>query len=503
MDVFAQLAHGFSVALSAKYLLFCLVGVLLGQIVGALPGIGPSAGIAVLLPLTFGGDPVASTIMFAGIYYGAYYGGTITSVLVSIPGEPATVMTSLDGYQLARQGRAGAALGMAAIASFIAGTFGTLGLTLAAPPLAKAALAFGPPEYFALITLGLTALALVGGDLVKGLAMGVFGLALATVGVDPQVGNMRFTFGQIWLLDGIEFLVIAVALFGVGEVMATAEKNLPAPDVRFRLGSVLPTLKDWIVCKGAIVRGTVIGYLIGVLPGVGATVASFMAYAVEKRVSKHPERFGKGAMEAVAAPEAANNSASAGAMVPMFALGIPGSNTTAVMLGALIMFGLRPGPQLFEQHSEFVFGVIASMYIGNVVLLILNLPLAGLFAFLVRIPYTYLYPPILALCVAGVYSQSNSIDDLWVMCGFGVVGYFMKKYDFPAAPLVLGLVLEPLFENALRQSMTLSHGSLSIFVARPISAVLLAVTAALVAAPVVHHLWRRRGAGRSPVGGPG
>lgn len=493
MDVLSHLVDGFAVLFAPKYLLFCLLGVLLGQIVGALPGIGPSAGIAVLLPLTFGGDPVASMIMFAGMYYGAQYGGTITSVLVSIPGESTTVMTSIDGYQLARKGRAGAALGMAAIASFFAGTVGAIGLMLLAPPLAQAALAFGPPEYFALVVMGLTALSLVGGELLKGLMMGVLGLLISTVGVDPQVGSTRFTFGEIWLLDGVEFLVLAVALFGVGEVLASAERGIEAPKADFRIRNVLPSAVDWVVSKFAILRGTVIGFLIGILPGAGATIASFIAYAVEKKVSKHPERFGTGEMEAVAAPEAANNSASSGAMVPMFALGIPGSNTTAVMLGALIMFGLRPGPQLFADAPDVVWGIIASMYVGNLLLLLLNLPLAGVFAMLLRVPYATLYPVILALCIAGVYSSQNSIDDLWLMAGFGVLGYFMRRFDFPAAPLVLGLVLGPLLENALRQSLTLSHGSLSIFFTRPIPLALLAITAVVVVAPLVFHRARRAG----------
>ena len=492
MEIVDALLQGFAVVFTPKYLLFCVLGVLLGQLVGALPGIGPSAGIAVLLPLTFGADPIASTIMFAGIYYGAQYGGTITSVLVSIPGESTTVMTSIDGYQLARKGRAGAVLGMAAIASFVAGTFGTLGLMLAAPPLAQAAIAFGPPEYFALVVMGLTALALVGGELIKGLMMGVLGLLIATIGVDPQLGNIRFTFGQLWLFDGIEFLVVAVALFGIGEVLASAEKNMSSAQTSFKLGNILPTAADWLSCRWAMLRGTVIGYLIGVLPGVGATIASFITYAVEKKFSRHPEKFGTGVMEAVVAPEAANNSASSGAMVPMFALGIPGSNTTAVMLGALIMFGLRPGPQLFEQNPDLVWGIIASMYVGNVILLILNLPLAGVFAMLLRIRYTLLYPVILALCIAGVYSHANSMDDLWLMIGFGVLGYIMKRYDFPAAPLVLGLVLEPLLENALRQSMTLSHGSLSIFVARPIPAVLLLITVLVIIVPLLMRLRRNK-----------
>lgn len=491
MDALALLGNGMALALTPKYLLFCLAGVLAGQVIGALPGIGPSAGIAVLLPLTFGGDPIGSTIMFAGIYYGAQYGGTITSVLVRIPGESSSVMTSLDGYELARQGRAGPTLGIAAVASFIAGTAGTIGLMLAAPPLAQMALAFGPPEYFALVILGLCMLALVGGSLLKGLIMGVVGLSIATIGVDPQVGNTRFTFGHLWLLDGIDFIVLAVAFYGIGEVLAQAEQGVPQAHPNAKVWNAFPTRADWLACRWATLRGTVIGFIIGVLPGTGATIASFIAYAVEKKASKTPERFGKGAIEAVAAPEAANNAAAAGAMVPMFALGIPGSNTTAIMLGALIMFGLRPGPALFEQNPDFVWAVIASMYIGNVILLIMNLPLVGIFASLLRVPYAVLYPIILALCITGVYSHSNSITDLWFISGFGVLGYFMARYQFSAAPLVLGLVLEPLLENALRQSMTLSHGSLWPMLTRPITLVLLLTTAAIILSPLAMRLWRR------------
>jgi putative tricarboxylic transport membrane protein len=491
MEALTHLAHGFAVLLQLKYFGFCLAGVLVGQIIGALPGIGPSAAIAILLPLTFGGDATGSIIMFAGIYYGAQYGGTLTSILVSIPGESSTVMTSLDGYQMARKGRAGAALGIAAIGSFFAGTIGTLGLMLLAPPLAAGALYFGPPEYFSLVLVGLTALSLVGGGLLKGLMMGLVGLMIATIGVDPQVGNTRFMFGQLWLIDGIDFLVLAVALFGIGEVLAGVEQGLTPPKVELNVRNLMPTRADFIRSRFPVLRGTVIGFLIGVLPGAGATIASFIAYAVEKKVSKHPEEFGTGAIEGVAGPEAANNAAASGAMVPMFALGIPGSGTTAIMLGALIMFGLQPGPQLFEKNADLVWGVIASMYVGNAILLALNLPLAGMFAMLLRVRYVVLYPVILALCIAGVYSQANSADDLWVMSAFGVIGYFMKKYGFPIAPLVLGVVLGPMLETALRQSMTLSHGSLAIFVTRPISAALIAVTLLIVAAPLIGRLFRR------------
>jgi len=493
MDSLDHILHGFSLAISLKYLMFCLAGVLIGQIVGILPGIGPSAGISILLPLTFGGDPIGSMIMFSGIYYGSQYGGTLTSVLIKIPGESSSVMTSIDGYELARQGRAGPTLGVAAVASFVAGTVGVIALMVAAPTLSKLALLFGPAEYFALVLLGLTSLALVGGAILKGLAMGALGILLATIGVDPQLGNPRFTFDQIWLLDGIEFLVLAVAFFGVGEVLAQAiDPNLKKPANPVSIGYAYPTKEDWNKSKWPTVRGGLIGFVIGVLPAAGATIASFIAYAVEKKVSKTPEKFGKGAIEGVAGPEAANNSAAAGAMVPMFALGIPGSNTTAVMLGALIMFGLRPGPAMFDSNPEFVWTVMASMYVGNVMLLIVNMALVGLFVYMLRTPYGLMYPVILCLCIIGVYSQSNSMDDLWVMLVFGLIGFFMRKYDYPAAPLVLGLVLCPLFENALRQSFTLSQGAIWPVISRPITATLLLITAVIIFSPLLVKLFSKK-----------
>ena len=384
MGSFFELMNGFASALTPTHLAMCFAGVALGQIVGVLPGIGPSAAIALLLPLTYGSSPTAAIIMFAGIYYGAQYGGTLTSVLISVPGEASTVMTSIDGHQMALQGRGGVALGIAAIGSFIAGTLGTLGLMLLAPPLARGALAFGPPEYFALVVLGLTALAAVGSSLSKGLATGVLGLVLGTIGIDPQTGVSRFDFGFVWLLDGIEFIVLTVALFGVGEVLATCTMGTVRPVVEVK--GMLPTREDWRASRMPILRGSFIGFVVGVLPATGATIASFVAYIVEKKLARDPSRFGHGAIEGVAGPEASNNAAAAGAMVPMLALGVPGSGTTAVILGALIMFGLRPGPEMFEKNSELVWAVIASMYIGNVLLLLMNLPLAGLFAKLLKVP---------------------------------------------------------------------------------------------------------------------
>ena len=488
MELLAQLGQGFAAAVTPAHLLMCLLGVVLGQVIGVLPGIGPSAAIALLLPLTYGASPTGAIIMFAGLYYGAQYGGTLTSVLINVPGESTSVMTTLDGYQMALQGRGGVALGIAAIGSFIAGVLGTIGLMLLAPPLAKVALAFGPPEYCMLVLLGLTALAAVGGSVLKGLATGVAGMLLGTIGIDPQIGAPRFHFEQTWLLDGVDFIILAVALFGVGEVLASCRMASSNPILH--VGRVLPNRAEWRQAWAAILRGSGIGFAIGVLPGAGATIASFVGYIAEKKLAKDPSRFGKGAIEGVAAPESANNAASAGAMVPMFALGVPGSNTTAVMLAALIMFGLRPGPDMFTTNATLVWAVIASMFIGNLILLVMNLPLAGLFARLLQIRYSWIYPPILAICLTGAVSRANNVEDAWLMLGFGVLGWLMKRYDWSAAPMILGLVLGPIFENSLRQSLTLSHGSGAIFVTRPIAAVLFALAVIALAAPLWSRIFR-------------
>ncbi|HEX6529679.1 MAG TPA: tripartite tricarboxylate transporter permease [Burkholderiales bacterium] len=490
MELLAQLGQGFVAAVTPAHLLMCLLGVVLGQVIGVLPGIGPSAAIALLLPLTYGSSPTAAIIMFAGIYYGAQYGGTLTSVLINVPGESSSVMTTLDGYQMALQGRGGVALGIAAIGSFFAGVLGTVGLMLLAPPLARMALAFGPPEYCMLVLLGLTALAAVGGSVLKGLATGVAGLLIGTIGIDPQIGAPRFDFGQSWLLDGVDFIILAVALFGVGEVLASC--RMGGADPILNVGRVLPNRQEWRQAWAAVLRGSGIGFVIGCLPAAGATIASFVAYIVEKKVARDPSRLGKGAIEGVAAPESANNAASAGAMVPMFALGVPGSNTTAVMLAALIMFGLRPGPDMFTTNAALVWAVIASMFIGNLILLLLNLPLASLFARLLQIRYCWIYPPILAICLTGVISRASNVEDAWLMLAFGVVGWAMKRYDWSAAPMILGLVLGPIFENSLRQSLTLSHGSSAIFVTRPISAVLLALAILAVSAPFWSRLFNAK-----------
>ena len=493
MDLISNILLGFSVALSPENLFFAFVGALIGTVIGALPGIGPSAGVALLLPVTFGMNPASAIIMLAGIYYGAMYGGTITSVLINTPGESASVMTTLDGYQMAVKGRAGAALGMAAIGSFIAGTVGVVALMLAAPPLAEVAISFGPPEYFALMVLGLTTLTgLTGASKLKGLLMGVVGLILGTIGIDPILGNARFTFGNPNLADGLDFLPVAVGLFGIAEILANVDLPTRAEPIKAKITGLLPTRQDWANSRGAIVRGTALGFFVGALPGAGATIASFLAYGLEKRLSKRPERFGTGIIEGVAAPETANNSASAGALVPLMVLGIPGSATTAVMLGALTLYGLQPGPLLMDLNPDVFWGLVASMYIGNVMLLILNLPLAPAFASVLRVPYSALVPIIMGIALVGVYSVQNSTFDLGVALAFGIIGYVLKRYDYPSAPLVLALVLGPLMERAFRQSLQMSQGGFGIFVTRPVTAFFLLIALIVVVAPLVAWFRSRR-----------
>ena len=478
MDLWSNLWLGFSVALSPVNLALAFSGAFLGTMIGALPGIGSTSGVALLLPLTFGMDPTSAMIMLAGIYYGSMYGGTITSVLINTPGESATIVTTLDGYQLALQGRAGAALGIATIGSFIAGTFGTLALMLLAPVLARAALSFGPPEYFALTLLGLTMLASLGsGSPLKAAISTLVGLILGTVGVDVMTGNTRFTFGRVDLLSGIDFLPLSIALFGFSEILVGAEDagRVRGIHTTLTVRDVFPTRDDWRRSRWPIARGSVIGFLTGTLPGAGATLASFVAYVVEKRLSRTPDRFGKGAIEGVAAPEAANNGASAGSMVPLLTLGLPGGTTTAVLVGAFIMWGLRPGPMLFEQNPRFVWGLVASMYVGNVMLAMINIFLIPFFVRLLRTPYEILMAVILVLCLVGAFAANNRMWDVGLLIVFAVIGYLMKKLDYSPAALVSALVLGPLAENALRQSLQISEGDFSIFVTRPIAAVLMAV----------------------------
>src|SRR4051794_13312547 len=495
MDIASGLLQGFALAIQPANLLWCFVGAVLGTVVGIMPGLGPPATIAMLLPLTFLMNPASAMIMLAGIYYGAKYGGSTTSILLNVPGESASVVTCLDGYAMARKGRAGPALGIAAIASFIAGTVGVLGLMLVAPPLAKLALAFSAPEYFALMSLGLAMVVLLAGrSMAKALLAMLVGLWIAGIGTDSFTSTSRFTFGRMELLSGIDFVVVAIGLFAIGEVLANMESReepvlLPVPK---GVRTLLPTMQDLRDCRFAFAQGSVIGFLVGVLPGAGSTIASFISYGVEKAFSKRRDQFGTGVIEGVAAPEGANNSETGGALVPLLTLGIPGSGTTAILLAALVLWGFKPGPLFIAENPGMFWGLVASMYIGNVMLLILNLPLVPLFAQVLRAPVYVLYPVIIGLSVVGVYSVSGSFFDIGLLAGFGLLGYVMRKLDYPSAPLILGLVLGGAMERALRQSLMMSEGSLSILVARPISAAILLGALLILLIPFFARLnaWR-------------
>jgi putative tricarboxylic transport membrane protein len=500
MDLLHNLYTGFTIALTWTNIFYCLVGVFFGQIVGVLPGIGAPTAIALLLPLTFTVNPTSALIMFAGIYYGVAYGGTITSVLINVPGESSTVMTCLDGYQMALKGRAGAALSIAAIGSWIAGTGSVIILMTFAPALAKFALRFGPSEYFALAAMAFGLLTVFGGEQpIKTVISTLIGLLLATIGLDIVSGLPRFAFGMPQLLGGIDFIVIICGIFGVAEVFNSIEEPEEGELIKqkMRLRDLFLTWEEWVASRWAIVRGSVIGFFIGMIPAGGITTASFLAYLAEKRVSKHPERFGTGAIEGVAAPESANNAASISGFAPLLALGIPGSPTTAVMLAGFMMWGIRPGPLLFQQHADLVWGLIASMYIGNFLLLLMNIFLIPPFVAILRLPYTIIMGFIVIFASVGAYSVNNNIFDVWMMLGFGVLGYVMKKLEYPIVPLVLALVLGRLAENSLRQALMISGGSLSIFFTRPIS--LLFIVAAILAylTPVIR--WAMKGLRRPKV----
>ncbi len=491
MDTLQSLLFGFSVSLTPTNLLYCALGVLLGTLVGVLPGIGPLGGITLLLPTTFGMEPISAIIMLAGIYYGAMYGGSTTSILVNIPGEAASVVTCFDGYQMARKGRAGPALSIAAMGSYIAGSLSVLGLMLLAPVLARVALKFGPPEQFSLMVLGLIILAYMGtGSVLKALMMIILGLSLAMVGIDHLSGFMRFTHGYVELGDGISFLAVAMGLFGIAEILINLEQTVVPEVIKPKLSTLLPTREDWKRSLGPILRGSGVGFLIGILPGAAHIISTFVSYAMEKRLSKHPEEFGKGRIEGVAGPESANNAATGGAMIPFLGLGIPSTAATATMMVALLIHGVKPGPLLMEQHPEVFWGLVASMYIGNTMLLILNLPLVGLFVNLLRVPYHFLFPAILLICFVGVYSVNLSGTDLWIMVIFGVIGYGLRKVGFEPSPIVLAMVLGPMMEQALRQALMMSRGEFGIFLSRPIAAGMLAAAALLLLFHVV-EVWRR------------
>jgi putative tricarboxylic transport membrane protein len=504
VETLGGLASGFAVALSPGVLVYAFLGCLVGTLVGVLPGVGPLAGISLLLPATFGLDATRAIVMLAGIYYGAMYGGSTTSILMSIPGEAASVMTCIDGYAMARRGRAGPALAIAAVGSYVAGTASVVGLMLLAPPLATLALRFGPPEYFALLALGLFVLAYMStGPMLKSLAMAALGLILGLVGIDQMSGYFRFSYGFVELGDGIGVVPVAVGLFGLGEILATAGRPAPPEVIRPRLRDLLPSREEWRQAALPIGRGTVLGFLIGVIPGSAHIISSFVSYAIERRLSRRPEEFGKGAVAGVAGPEAANNAATSGAFVPMLALGVPSGPVPAVLIAAMMVHGVAPGPLLIQQQPQLFWGFIASMYVGNLVLLVLNLPLVSLFVHVLRVPYPLLYPSIVVFCILGVYAVNASVVEIWIMAGMGLLGYVLRKLDFETAPVVLGLILAPMLELSLRQSLSMSAGSYAIFATRPVAATLLAVTALLLALglrPLFRHGrdWRARLAPAAP-----
>ncbi len=493
MELFGHLVFGFAVAFSLQNLLYCFIGVLVGTLIGVLPGIGPLATIAMLLPLTFNVSPVAALIMLAGIYYGAQYGGSTTAILVNLPGETSAVVTCLDGYQMARQGRAGPALAIAAIGSFFAGSVCTLLIALFGPPLAELALKFAAADYFSLMLMGLVAAAVLAqGDMVKSLAMVALGLLLGIVGTDVNTGLKRFTFGVTELTDGIGFVVVAVGVFAVGEIVA----NLGEPGERqvftSRVTSLFPTREDLRRSIGPILRGTGIGAFFGVLPGTGPAIASFASYVVEKRIARDPSRFGRGAIEGVAGPESANNADAQCKFIPMLTLGLPASGVMALMLGALTIHGIAPGPQVMTQKPDLFWGLIASMWIGNLMLVVLNLPLIGLWVSLLRVPYRLLFPAIMVFSVIGVYSLNNSAFEVYLAAFFGVVGFVWLKLGCPPAPLLLGFVLGPMMEENLRRAMLVSRGDPSVFVTRPISLGFIVATVLILLVVAVPAARRRR-----------
>jgi putative tricarboxylic transport membrane protein len=495
MDIINGLAHGFGIALVPQNLLWCFVGCFLGTVVGILPGLGPAATIAILMPLTLNMDPAGGIIMLTGIYYGAKYGGSTTSILLNMPGESSSVVSCIDGYQMARNGRAGAALGIAAIASFIAGTVGIVLLTLVAPAVARFALSFSAPEYFALMAFGLSLVVLLSGaSLLKGLLALLVGLWLSTVGIDLFSAQSRFTFGRSELLGGLDFVVIAIGVFAIAEILTTIQHRqegtlIPVPK-GFR--NLLPSREELKASRFAFVNGSFTGFIIGVLPGAGSAIASFIAYGIEKAVSKRKEMFGKGAPEGLAAPEGANNADTGGALVPLLTLGIPGGGTTAILLSALVLWGIRPGPLMITESPDIFWGLVASMYVGNVVLLLLNLPLVPLFAQLLRVPTWILFPVIFGLSIIGAYSVSERIFDVELLAAFGLLGFLMAKAGFPSAPLILGFVLGDAMERALRQSLMMSQGDLTTFFQRPISLVLLIAAVVILLLPLVSWFNRAR-----------
>jgi putative tricarboxylic transport membrane protein len=493
MDLIDSITLGFSVAFQWQNLFFCFVGVLIGTLIGVLPGLGPVGAMAILLPITYGISPVTAIVLLAGIYYGSQYGGSTTSILVGIPGEASSVVTALDGHQMALQGRAGPALGIAAFSSFIAGTAAIVGLMVMAGPLVKFALKFGPAEYFSLMVLGLIILTyLAQKSMVKALLMASFGVVLGLIGLDSITGMPRFTADMPELMDGIGIAPLAMGLFGVSEILLNSESKIKRSEVVKRVKNLLPNLQDWKDSAAPMARGTAIGYLVGILPGGGTVLSSFLSYGIEKRFSKEPEKFGKGAIAGVAGPEASNNAAAQAGFIPLLSLGIPASAVMGILLGALMIHGIQPGPLLMKNEPELFWGVIASMYIGNIMLLVLNLPMIGLWVRLLMVPYSVLFPIILFVALTGAFVVNGSILDLYLMLGFGVLGYFMRKFDYEPAPLILAFVLAPILEISLRQSLIISGGDISIFFVRPISLTLLVISALLLLSALIPSVRSKR-----------
>ncbi|AEF42913.1 tripartite tricarboxylate transporter permease [Hoyosella subflava] len=502
MDTFDQLMQGFSVALTPQNLLFVFIGVLAGTIIGTLPGLGPMSAIALMIPVAFGMDPTTAIIMLAGVYYGAIFGGSTSSILLNAPGVAGTVATSFDGYPMAQQGRAGKALAIAAISSFVGGTIGIIGLMAVAPALSSLAVSFGPAEYFALMILGLTAVVtLAGKNITKGLIAAVVGVMIALVGIDTQTANQRFTFGLPDLLEGIDFLIVALGIFALAEVLVMLTKRGKEGEKR-KVTSLRLTRKEAKTIAPPVARSSVLGFFTGVLPGAGATVASFLSYSFEKRIAKDGKTFGKGNIKGVAAPESANNAAAVGSFVPLLTLAVPGSGTTAILLGALLVLDVQPGPMMMTDRPEVFWGVIASMYIGSIVLLVLNLPLIPLFAKVLDTPRTLLLPLVVVFCVVGVYGLSFSTFDLWLLIAFGAIGFLMRANGFPAAPLILGLILGGLMERSMRQALQISGGDWTVFATQPIPAILLGLAILSLLPAVIGTVRRsRRGAEQDIDGG--
>jgi putative tricarboxylic transport membrane protein len=493
MEVWDLLLQGFSVALEPKNLLWALVGVTLGTAVGVLPGIGPAVAIALLLPLTSKLDPAGALIMFAGIYYGAMYGGSTTSILLNTPGESATIVTAMEGNQMAKRGRAGPALCTAAVGSFVAGTIATILLTLLAPQVVDLAVKFGPPEYFALMILAFMTVSTVLGDsTIRGLTSLFIGLGIGLVGIENQSGQARFVFGIPQLADGIEVVTVAVGLFAVGETFYMASKmNQVTEKIERIKGSILMTREDWKRSWKPWLRGTAIGFPFGAMPAGGAEIPTFLSYATEKKLAKHPEEFGHGAIEGVAGPEAANNAAATGVMVPLLTLGLPTSATAAILLAAFQQYGLQPGPLLFETNAPLVWGLIASFYVGNVMLLVLNLPLIGVWIKLLEVPKPQLYAGILVFATMGVYGMRQSAFDVFLLYVIGLMGLLMRRYGFPTAPVIVGMILGPLAEEQMRRSLAISEGDVTVFMTRPISGAILAITVLIVLGPWLYRKLRK------------